>query len=60
MQNAVPAFTDAMAQRLMDFLNARERPKGTMGYFELSGFLFALAGSPDLVRPSEWLPLVFD
>ncbi|OHB76705.1 MAG: hypothetical protein A2Z34_05500, partial [Planctomycetes bacterium RBG_16_59_8] len=60
MPDAIPVFTETMAQRLMDFLDARERPKGTMGYFDLSGFLFALAGAPDLVPPSEWLPLVFD
>jgi uncharacterized protein len=28
-------------------------------FHELQGFLFTVASAPDLVRPSEWLPLVF-
>jgi uncharacterized protein len=52
-------FTDAQASRLAQFLSAPERPEGTMSYCELAGFLFAVACSPELVRPSEWLPLVF-
>jgi uncharacterized protein len=53
-------FTKKQASRLMAFLSAPERPDGTMGYCELSGFLFAVACSPDPIMPSEWLPLVFD
>jgi uncharacterized protein YecA (UPF0149 family) len=29
-------------------------------YHELEGFLFAVAGAPELVKPSEWLPIVFE
>ncbi len=54
-----PKFTDSQATRLAAFLGAPERPEGTMGYCELAGFLFAVACSPELVQPSEWLPLVF-
>lgn len=56
----ISEFTDAQASRLAVFLSAPERPEGTMSYCELAGFLFAVACSPELVQPSEWLPLVFN
>lgn len=31
-----------------------------MSYCELAGFLFAVACSPEIVQPSEWMPLVFN
>lgn len=55
-----PAFTEEQATRVAAFLSAPERPEGTMRYCELAGFLFAVACSPELVQPSEWLPLVFN
>ena len=30
---------------------------GALGYFELTGFFFALACAPQLVKPSQWLSL---
>ena len=60
MMNAIPQFTDAHATFLHRFLTAPERPEGTMTYPQLAGFVFAVACAPELVRPSEWLPLVFD
>ena len=41
------------------FLEHPDRPRGTLRYHELQGFLFAVATSPELVRPSEWMPIVF-
>ena len=29
-------------------------------YYELQGFLFAAVSAPELIRPSEWLPLIFN
>lgn len=55
-----PEFTDAQAAELAAFLAAPERPDGTLRYEELAGFLFAIACSPELIPPSEWLPLVFN
>lgn len=55
-----PTFTEEQARRLAAFLSAPGRPEGTMGFCELAGFLFAVACSPELVQPSEWLPLVFN
>ena len=28
-------------------------------YYELQGFLFTVASAPELVPPSEWLPIIF-
>jgi len=49
-----------MSQNLQEFLASPARPAGTMSYHELCGFLFSIACSPDLVQPSEWLPMIFD
>ena len=46
--------------RLARFLADPKRPVGTLSYYELQGFLFAVASAPDLVRPSEWMPAIFD
>ena len=48
------------AASLEAFLKAPERPPGTFTYRELQGFLFAVATSPELIQPSEWLPEIFD
>jgi uncharacterized protein len=47
------------AAALRSFLEAPTRPAGTLQYHELQGFLFAVASSPELVKPSEWMPIVF-
>ena len=48
------------ADSLEAFLTAPERPPGTFTSRELQGFLFAVATSPELIQPSEWLPEIFD
>lgn len=45
---------------LADFLAADGRPEGTMNYAELHGFLFALACSPEPLKPAEWQPMIFN
>jgi uncharacterized protein len=45
---------------LKAFLVDPARPKNTFSYHELQGFLFAIASSPELIRPAEWLPMIFD
>jgi len=47
-------------QMLARFLGSPDRPEGTLGYHEVQGFLFAIACAPELVKPSEWLPLIFN
>ena len=49
-----------MADVLRAFLADPRRPPGTLTYHELQGFLFAVACAPELAKPSEWLPIVFD
>ena len=44
---------------LRAFLEHPGRPAGTLAYHELQGFLFTVAGAPELIPPSEWLPIVF-
>ncbi len=45
---------------LRDFLLAPTRPAGTFTYHAVQGFLFAIACSPEMVEPSEWLPVIFN
>lgn len=44
---------------LRPFLEHPDRPAGTLRYHELQGFFFALASAPELVPPSEWMPMIF-
>lgn len=41
------------------FLMSERSPPESMGLSDLDGFLTGIAVGPDLVMPSEWLPLVF-
>jgi len=45
---------------LLDFLEQPARPEGTLTYHELQGFLFAVVSAPELIQPSEWLPIIFN
>lgn len=45
--------------RLKAFLEDPARSPRTLQYHELQGFLFALASAPEMVPPSEWMPVVF-
>jgi len=50
---------DPATARLKAFLSAPARPEDTLCYEQLLGFLFAIGSAPELIPPSEWLPLVF-
>jgi len=54
----VSQFTRKDALALQELLAAPSRPKDSMRYPECAGFLFAVCCNPDLVQPSEWLPVV--
>ena len=41
------------------FLDHPSRPEGTFRYHELQGFLFTVVSAPELVPPSDWLPIIF-
>ncbi|MDZ7803628.1 UPF0149 family protein [Thiohalophilus sp.] len=47
-------------QLLTAFLVAPSRPQGTLTFHQLQGFLFGLACAPDMIKPSEWMPLIFN
>ncbi len=44
---------------LQAFLADPARPAGTLSYHELQGFLFTVASAPELIPPSDWLPIIF-
>ena len=44
---------------LRAFLEHPSRPAGTLTYHELQGFLFTIVSAPELIQPSEWLPIIF-
>ena len=44
---------------LRAFLEHPARPAGTLSYHELQGFLFTVVSAPELVPPSDWLPIIF-
>lgn len=58
--NTIPKFTESHAARLRRFLSAPGRPEGTMTYPQLAGFLFSVACAPEMIPPSEWMPIVFN
>ncbi len=44
---------------LRAFLEHPSRAAGTLSYHELQGFLFTIVSAPEMVPPSEWLPIIF-
>jgi uncharacterized protein len=46
-------------ERIGAFLSSGRAPADSMGLSELDGFLTGIAVGPELIRPSEWLPLVW-
>lgn len=49
----------AHGNTLRTFLADPSRPPDALTYHELQGFLFAVASAPELVKPFEWMPIVF-
>ena len=45
---------------LQAFLAQPARPAGTLTYHELQGFIFAVVSAPELIQPSDWLPIIFN
>jgi len=58
MQNLPEQLSQADVAELSNFLIDPKRPEGTFCFQELQGFLFAIASSPEMVPPSDWLPVV--
>lgn len=55
-----PTVYESAAAVLQPFLADAQRPEDTLNYQELLGFLFAVACSPEMIQPSDWLPEVFN
>jgi len=53
-------MTTTKSTQLVQFLSSHDRPEGTLTYHQVQGFLFAICCSPELIMPSEWLPLIFN
>jgi len=58
MQNIRILLSQDDIAELTNFLINPKRPDGTLCIQELQGFLFAVASSPEMVLPSDWLPVV--
>jgi yecA family protein len=58
MQNFLQQLSPADIAELSNFLADPKRPEGTIRFQELQGFLFAVASSPEMVPPSDWLPTI--
>ena len=58
MQNLLEPLSQADVAELSNFLIDPKRPEGTFRFQLLQGFLFAIASSPEMVPPSDWLPVV--
>lgn len=53
-------FTKAHESTLVQFLSSSQRPKGTFSFSQLAGFLFSMANAPEMILPSEWMPIIFN
>jgi len=49
-----------MNRALAKFLAAKKRPKNTLNYSSLHGFLFTISSSPEFIDLPQWLPMVFN
>jgi uncharacterized protein len=58
-QQDIRALSADEINELQSFLNSEVAPKDTLSLEGLDGFFCALAVAPELVLPSEWLPLVW-
>ena len=55
----VPIPTSPDPSALRTFLESPARPAGTLSYHALQGFLFTVVSAPEMIPPSEWLPIIF-
>jgi len=53
-------FTANDARLLEEYFSRPGRAENALTYQEITGFLYAVACSPELIMPSEWLDLIFE
>ena len=53
------ALTRKRRAVLEAFMRGPDNPEGTLSYREAQGLIFTVACAPELVPPSEWLPVLF-
>jgi uncharacterized protein len=59
MADPLPRAGPVDLDALDDFLLSDRAPEGSMGLSGLDAFLAGIAAGPELVMPSEWLPVVW-
>ncbi len=59
MPDPIPLAGPVDLDALDAFLVSGRAPEGSMGLSDLDGFLAGIAAGPELVVPSEWLPVVW-
>ena len=58
MQSIREGLSKGEIEELSRFLANPQRPDGTLCFQELQGFLFAVASCPEVIQPSDWLPVI--
>ncbi len=59
MANPIPSSEPVDLDPLDDFLNSDRAPDDCMGLSDLDGFLTGVAIGPELLKPSDWLPVIW-
>ena len=59
MENSLPLNGAIDLDTLDDYLVSDHAPHDSMGLSDLDGFLTGIAVGPELILPSEWLPVIW-
>lgn len=54
-----PLVTSKEEKNLKSFLALSEMPEITLTYYELRGYIYGIAITPEVIQPSEWVPVIF-
>jgi uncharacterized protein len=59
MEEDIPASGPIDLDALDDYLMSDHAPDNSMGLSDLDGFLTGIVVGPELILPSEWLPVIW-